>query len=296
MLFSNIMVISIKVGKFLGLSCALQLEQARGKRGSTKHKRQQSDNTFDRIGEDVEPLSPTKLHEQAQEEKKKYTALRKQGKDSEAMKAFKRAKELDRQAEALEKEIKQRRRVSAGPSSPIVGHQSKMHASKLNRDSLALDSSSLSKEKVEPVASGRKTKASTREEVTEKQSLNEKEDLLKDLKELGWTDKEIREAEKNPVAKTEEQLLAELAAEVRPKPDRPANIAAPGCSDALLKLFHRHSIILICNGLVDNFGSLLGVSASKKNCLCVPRILCNVYLKSWLPCLPCPQSQVSLTV
>lgn len=229
-----------------------------------KHKRQQSDNTFDRIGEDVEPLSPTKLHEQALEEKKKYTALRKQGKDSEAMKAFKRAKELDRQAEVLEKEIKQRRRVSAGPSSPIVGHQSRMHASKLNRDSLDSDSSSLSKEKLEPVASGRKNRASTREQVTEKQSLNEKEDLLKDLKELGWTDKEIREAEKNPVAKTEEQLLAELAAEVRPKPDRPASSAAPGCLDPVLTLFYSHSIILICNGLADNSGSLLGVSASRK--------------------------------
>lgn len=244
--------------------CNIQAEQARGKRGSTKHKRQQSDNTFDRIGEEVEPLSPTKLHEQAQEEKKKYTALRKQGKDSEAMKAFKRAKELERQAEALEKEIKQRRRVSAGPSSPIVGQQSRIHTSKLNRDSLDLDFSSLSKEKSEPLASGRKNRASTREQVTEKQTLNEKENLLKDLKELGWTDKEIHEAEKNPVAKTEEQLLAELAAEVRPpKPDRPTNSAAPGCLDTPLTLFHSHSMDLTCNGLADDSGSLLGVSASK---------------------------------
>lgn len=51
------------------------------------------------------PASPTRLHEQAQEEKKRYSALKKQGKDAEALKAFKRAKELERQAEALEKEI-----------------------------------------------------------------------------------------------------------------------------------------------------------------------------------------------
>jgi len=153
--------------------------------------------------------------------------LKKQGKDTEALKAFKRAKELERQAEALEKEIKQQRRLSAGSSSALV---SKISPSKEDPES---SPDAHSRRKSEPGDNTKKRRALSQDQGKEKGSATaERDDFLHELKALGWSDKEIREADKNPAAKSEEQLLAELAAEVRPKSDRVAATSAaapPGC-------------------------------------------------------------------
>lgn len=152
--------------------------------------------------------------------------MKKQGKDADALKAFKRAKELERQAEAREKEIRHQRRVSTGS---LVGQHSKISPSKEDPGSPDAERSSLSRRKSELGENQKKRRTPSQDQATEKGSPSEKDDFLQELKALGWSEKEIREAEKKPAAKSEEQLLAELAAEVRPKSDRAATSAAPGC-------------------------------------------------------------------
>lgn len=150
--------------------------------------------------------------------------MKKQGKDAEALKAFKRAKELERQAEAVEKELKHQRRVSAGSSSVFESKGSP------RKEGPGSPDANISRRKSDPSDTSKKRRAPSQDFGKEKASSTDKDDLLSDLKALGWSDKEIREADKKPAVKTEEQLLAELAAEVRPKPDRaPAtSAAAPG--------------------------------------------------------------------
>lgn len=154
--------------------------------------------------------------------------MKKQGKDAEALKAFKRAKELERQAEVLEKEIKHQRRVSAGSSSALV---SKISPTKEDPGSPDANSS---RRKSDSGDNLKKRRALSQDQGKEKASVTERDNFLHELKALGWSDKDIREADKNPAAKSEEQLLAELAAEVRPKSDRAATTSAtaPGWLNA----------------------------------------------------------------
>lgn len=187
------------------------------------------------------PVSPARLHEQAQEEKKRYSALKKQGKDADALKAFKRAKELERQAEAREKEIRHQRRISAGSSSQFLGQHSKTSPSREDPEL-----SSFSRKESELGDNLKKRRAASQDQVKEKVPASEKDDFLHDLKALGWSDKEIREAEKKPVPKTEEQLLAELTAEVHPKLGRPATSTAPGAGATMSAqiLAHRRQALV----------------------------------------------------
>ena len=161
--------------------------------------------------------------------------MKKQGKDAEALKAFKRAKELERQAEAREKEIRHQKRLSAGS---LVGQHSKISPSKEDPGSLDTDAerSPMSRRNPEPGENQKKRRAPSQDLAKEKGDASEKDNFLHELKALGWSDKEIQEAEKKPAVKSEEQLLAELAAEVRPKSDRAATSAAPGCLNSFLFL------------------------------------------------------------
>lgn len=54
--------------------------------------------------------SPEELRQQALEEKRKYRILKGEGKSNEAIQAFKRGKELERQADALELALRKGRR------------------------------------------------------------------------------------------------------------------------------------------------------------------------------------------
>ena len=127
--------------------------------------------------------------------------MKKQGKDAEALKAFKRAKELERQAEAREKEIRHQQRRAASSTTAKTSPPSKEETQNQQKKRRT-PSQDLGKEK------------------------GEKDDFLQDLKALGWSDKEIREAEKKPVVLSEEQLLRELAAEVRAKSEKAATSSA----------------------------------------------------------------------
>lgn len=190
------------------------------------------------------------MHQQAQEEKKKHLALKREGNDNEALKAFKRGKELEQQAEALEKSLKKsQRRASIGSSS----QRSKPNP---NPDSPPPDVKSLGRQQSEPGGeSFGKKRAVAREQAKGKRLSIEDDTLLSDLKELGWTDKEIREADKK--VKSEEQLLAELAGEAGPKP-RAATAAASGhfecfTSVSSLTLLHSTSIWLRCHMRLSDY-------------------------------------------
>lgn len=137
---------------------------------------------------DVESCSPEELRQQAVEEKKKYKILKGEGKSDEALQTFKRAKELERQAGALEIAIRKNRR-------------------------LASKSTSLSS-----VASNQKIDNS--EESTSKKNLpqrkgkEEKDDLAAELRDLGWSDADLHDADNKPVKLSVEGELSNLLGEI----------------------------------------------------------------------------------
>lgn len=63
-------------------------------------------NEFTEIG----PITPEELRQQALDEKKKYKYLKSEGKSEEALRSFKRGKELQRKAKALELHIRKIRK------------------------------------------------------------------------------------------------------------------------------------------------------------------------------------------
>ncbi|PSS24724.1 Vacuolar protein sorting-associated protein [Actinidia chinensis var. chinensis] len=127
--------------------------------------------------DDEGSASPEELRQQAVEEKKKYKILKAEGKSEEALKAFKRGKDLERQAGALELLLRKNRKraLSSSNSSEIL---------KINDDGSH---------------SGRKNKISP-------QKREEKDDLASELRELGWSDMDLRDADKKPNVSLEGEL------------------------------------------------------------------------------------------
>ncbi|GFY91748.1 phosphoinositide binding protein [Actinidia rufa] len=132
--------------------------------------------------------SPEELRQQAVEEKKKYKILKAEGKSEEALKAFKRGKDLERQAGALELLLRKNRKraLSSSNSTEIL---------KINDD----DSHSGRKNKISP------------------QKREEKDDLASELRELGWSDMDLRDADKKPANVSLEGELSTLLREVSQK-------------------------------------------------------------------------------
>ncbi|MQL86593.1 hypothetical protein Taro_019128 [Colocasia esculenta] len=119
---------------------------------------------------EMESKSPEELRQQAAEEKKKHRILKAEGKPEEALQAFKRGKELERQAAALEIALRKSRRM----------------ASALNNSS-----SSERKDDGHEVAFGKRSNGSQSSRVA-------KDDLLSELKDLGWSDADLHETDKKP--------------------------------------------------------------------------------------------------
>ncbi|KAL6197552.1 hypothetical protein ACLB2K_033160 [Fragaria x ananassa] len=65
---------------------------------------------FSHLQNDSESATPEELRQQALDEKKKYKILKGEGKSAEALRAFKKGKELERQADALEISLRKRRK------------------------------------------------------------------------------------------------------------------------------------------------------------------------------------------
>ncbi|KAF3451624.1 hypothetical protein FNV43_RR07719 [Rhamnella rubrinervis] len=115
---------------------------------------------------EMEITSPEELRQQALNEKKKYKTLKGEGKSDEALRAFKRGKELERQAEALEKSIRKNRKkvlLSANVEEAQINDGRK--------------------------ESGKRSKVAPPEG-------KQKDDLVAELRELGWSDTDLRNEEK----------------------------------------------------------------------------------------------------
>lgn len=134
-------------------------------------------------------VTPDELLQQALEEKKKYRILKAEGKPEEALRAFKKGKELERQAAALNLSLRKARRkaVSSSPTHEIPS---------VKDDSV--------------------------ESTGEKKALKSKgkDDLTAELRELGWSDLDLHNVDKKPATVTLEGELSTLIGEVSPKTNR----------------------------------------------------------------------------
>lgn len=133
--------------------------------------------------------TPEELRQQAMDEKKKHRTLKAEGKSEEALRAFKRGKELERQAAALEVQLRKNRKRALSSS----------NISDIHRDT---DESN---------GSSRKSKSS--------QTSEKKDDLASELRELGWSDMDLHEADKKPATVSLEGELSALLGEVSQKPN-----------------------------------------------------------------------------
>ena len=140
---------------------------------------------------DIGSSSPEDLRQQAVEEKKKYRILKGEGKSEEALQAFKRSKELERQAGALEIQLRKNRRMASKTS---------------NLTSMA---SNQKKDDVEESSVNKK-------KIPTQMSKEEKNDLAAELRELGWSDADLHDAEKKPVNLSLEGELSNLLVENTP--------------------------------------------------------------------------------
>jgi len=136
------------------------------------------------LGIDLESTTPEELRKQALEEKKQHRILKGEGKSGEAMRAFKRGKELERQADALEIQLRKNRKKSL-PS----GNLSDLH------------------NKGDPVESDRKTKSLSHVG-------REKDDLTSELRELGWSDMDLRNEDKKSSNLSLEGELSSIIGEI----------------------------------------------------------------------------------
>ncbi|XP_076942696.1 uncharacterized protein LOC143612637 isoform X2 [Bidens hawaiensis] len=129
---------------------------------------------------ELESTTPEELRQRAIEEKNKYKVLKAEKKPEEALKAFKRGKELERQAAALEIELRKNRKKAL--SSTSSNENSKIADVKKPKD---------------------------------------KDDLVNELRELGWSDLDLNDADKKPVSMTLEGELSTLLKEVSQKTNKP---------------------------------------------------------------------------
>lgn len=135
--------------------------------------------------------TPEDLRQQALLEKQKHRTLKAEGKPEEALKAFKRGKELERQAAALELALRKSSK-RALPSSNIDDIQQ-------NKD--------------EAKASGLKNKLPS-------QKSKRTDDVSSELKELGWADADLHDVEKKSAPLSLEGELFSLLKEVSQKPEK----------------------------------------------------------------------------
>ncbi|XP_051133230.1 uncharacterized protein LOC127252898 isoform X2 [Andrographis paniculata] len=141
------------------------------------------------LSDNRESAAPEELREQALLEKQKYKTLKAEGKSEEALKAFKRGKDLERRASALEISLRKNRKKALSTSN--------------------LDDAQQADNQFR--ASSKKNKLST-------EKSKEKDDLSAELKELGWSDVDLHDAEKKPAILTVEGELSSLLREVSQKP------------------------------------------------------------------------------
>ncbi|KAK3154494.1 hypothetical protein QOZ80_2BG0191190 [Eleusine coracana subsp. coracana] len=135
-------------------------------------------------------FTPDELRQQAVEEKKRYKTLKSEGKPEEALWAFKRGKELERQAAALEIELRKSKRMATkAPNVTAVVSAQTADAS--------------DEAETKRASAGKKVK-------------KEKNDLASELRELGWSDADLRDETKTAPMSVEGEL-SQLLREVAPR-------------------------------------------------------------------------------
>ncbi|TXG47240.1 hypothetical protein EZV62_026534 [Acer yangbiense] len=156
--------------------------------------------------------SPEEMRQQALEEKKKYKVLKGEGKPEEALRAYKRGKELERQAEALEILTRKNRKkvLSSGTKVEI----------QINDGS----KESGSKNKPFPKVS------------------NEKDDLTAELRELGWSDRDLQGGDKNTASMSLEGELSSLIRDVSQKTNK--DISTRGIDKTPVLALKRKALML----------------------------------------------------
>ncbi|XP_006655946.3 uncharacterized protein LOC102702665 [Oryza brachyantha] len=135
-------------------------------------------------------FTPEELRQQAVEEKKKYKTLKSEGKPEEALRAFKHGKELERQAAALELELRKNKRM----------------ATKAPNVSAAVSVKNLDGS----------DEAESKKSLPGKRVRKEKNDLASELKDLGWSDADLHDETKT-IAMSVEGELSQILREVAPK-------------------------------------------------------------------------------
>ncbi|XVF25952.1 hypothetical protein REPUB_Repub13aG0258300 [Reevesia pubescens] len=140
-----------------------------------------------RMQNDMTSPSPEELRQKALDEKRKYKFLKGEGKSEEALRAFKRGKELERQAESLEIYIRKNRKKSLAS-----GEMSEIQ----NKDA--------------PKESGRKNKVLYGVG-------RDKDDLAAELRELGWSDMDLHDDNKRSASMSLEGELSSLLGDIPKK-------------------------------------------------------------------------------
>ncbi|GMN49740.1 hypothetical protein TIFTF001_018903 [Ficus carica] len=157
--------------------------------GSEVHRSASTDEINHLMGEKG-TASPEDLRQKALEEKQKYKVLKGEGKSDEALRAFKRGKELERQADTLEISLRRSRR-KALQSASVEDDQSK-----------DVPGESRSRHKVARIES------------------KDKDDLAAELRELGWSDMDLHNEDKKGTNMTLEGELSSLIGEISDKPKK----------------------------------------------------------------------------
>lgn len=122
------------------------------------------------------------MRQQAVDEKKKYKILKGEGKPEEALNAFKRGKELERQADALEIALRKSRRKVLPAEKGISAEPGREKKPQVGND-------------------------------------KGKDDLLSELRELGWSEMDLHNEDKKPTSTTVEGELSALIGELPQKPN-----------------------------------------------------------------------------
>ncbi|CAA0308040.1 unnamed protein product [Arabidopsis thaliana] len=131
--------------------------------------------------------SPEELRKQAVEAKNKYRILKGEGKSDEALKAFKRGRELEREADALEISLRRNRKRE------------------------------LSMRNVAETQNKAATKESSKSQKPPRQGGKGNDDLAADLRELGWSDDEDKKPATISLEGEFSSLLREIPRSANPK-------------------------------------------------------------------------------
>ncbi|EPS67059.1 hypothetical protein M569_07719, partial [Genlisea aurea] len=160
----------------------------------------------DHSSAEFESDPPERLRENALAEKKKYRLLKDEGKSEEALRAYKKGKELERQAAALELSLRKNRHKASTSTTPNETRDIKDHFRAAS-------------EKLKPRA----------------EKIRQNDDLSAELRDLGWSDIDLHVNERKPGTLSLESELSSLLKDS----DGPKNLKPVTSPDKSQVLAHK---------------------------------------------------------